>query len=206
MPNPTALVTLPDVYAHLNIPSGNQTPDLSAKLQGFIDAATVYVQNFTGPIIPTTYTEIRNGGGGKILVDNPPILTVTSVTEYLGPVAYPLTQVTYQTTDVGAYSFSIDDAEAGIITRRTSGNLVSRFSSGTNNVVIVYVAGRTSVAADIRLAVLQDIAGLYGPGQLGNSPYGNQGEIGNTPLNPIGLFPRVAAILSAPSMRTPAIG
>jgi hypothetical protein len=52
---------------------------------------------------------------------------------------------------------------------------------------------------------LQDLAGMFQPSQLGGNPYGGI-DRGNAPLNPIGMFPRVSEVLSAASMRTPAIG
>lgn len=199
---PTSLVTLDDVKAHLNI-DPNVT-DGDTELQGFIDAATAYIQSLTGPIVPRQFTETHSGGGSTIVLRNAPVLQVDSVVEYVGPTGYTLTRADLG-TDGGAYSYSLDDPRAGIIRRRWNGGLVGAFIGGERNVLVTYWAGQASVPADIRMAVLQDIAGLYQPSQMGTNPYGSDTALGNAPLNPMNLFPRVAEILSATSTRTPSI-
>lgn len=198
------LVDLDDVKDHLNIDSTDTSQDV--ELQGFIDAATVYIQNLVGPIMPVTFTETHSGGGSTICLFNPPVLSVTSVVEYVGVTGYTLTQVSLG-GDIGAYSFSLDDPSSGILRRRYSGGLVGNFVGGDHNVVVTYDAGAAAIPADIRMAVLQDIAGLFEPSQRGTNPFLPGGDAaGNGPLNPIGMFPRVAEILSAASTRLPGIG
>lgn len=204
-PSVTELVTLPEVLAHLNQDSNPPGPAQLDELQGFLDAATAYIQNLTGPIIPQTFTETHNGGQSTVFVFHPPILTVTTVVEYVASTGYPLTQVALG-DPTGAYAFSVDDVKSGAIRRRYNGGLVGPFMGGDHNIAVTYIAGLATVPADIRMAVLQDIAGLFQPSQLGGNPYDSSGGSGNTPLNPIGMFPRVAEILSAPSMRVPGIG
>lgn len=199
---PTELVSLDDAKTHLSITDTTR----DGQIQGFIDAASIYVQNLTGPVVPQTFTEVHDGGDSIICLFNPPILSVTSVTEYVATTGYLLTQV--QLGDpTGQYCFSLDDPQSGVIRRRMAGGIVGNFAGGDHNVTVTYVAGQASVPADIRMAVLQDLAGLFQTSQ--NGPASNgwpfAADQGITP-NPIGLFPRVAAILSAPSMRVPAIG
>lgn len=200
----TPLVDLSEVKAHLNIPDSDTSQD--TELQGFIEAASVYIQNITGPITPQTLVETHSGGGSTICVFHPPILSVTSVVEYNASTGYTLTQATLG-TEAGSYAYTVDDPKSGVIRRRYSGNLVGRFIGGDHNIVVTYVAGQNSIPADIRLAVLQDIAGLFQPSQLGpaSAMFPNAAADGER-LNPIGMFPRVAEILTAASMRVPAIG
>lgn len=196
------LVTLQEVKDHLNISDTSQ----DGELFGFITAAAAYVQNITGPILPASYTEVHDGRGPSIVLYNPPILSVTSVIEYVGPVAYTLTQAELGTgDDTGQFSFSLDNPNAGIITRRYTGGIVGNFAPGVSNVQVAYVAGRAALPPDVRMAILQDIAGLFQTSQLAPNPYFNNPNMGNTPLNPIGLFPRVEAILTASAHRSPAI-
>jgi len=163
------------------------------------------VQNATGPIIPQTFTETHSGGKSIICLFNPPILEVTTVVEYVAATGYVLTQVALG--DPGSqYSFSLDDPKSGTLRRRYSGNIVGQFAGGDHNIAVTYLAGQATVPADIRMAVLQDIAGLYGPSQRGGNPYNNMGGDVLGHVNPVGMFPRLEAILSAPSMRTPSIG
>lgn len=205
MPGPTALVTLSDVKTHLNIDQADTSQD--AELNGFIDAATAYIQNLTGPIINQTFTETHSGGGSTICVFHPPIVSVTSIVEYVGPVGYTLTEAELG-QPAGTYSYSIDDPRSGIIRRRWQGGFAGPFIGGDHNIAVTYIGGQSSVPADIHMAVLQDIAGMYQPSQLGpgSAMFPNSVSDGNGPLNPIGMFPRVAAILSDASRRPPAIG
>lgn len=202
---PTELVSLPDVLDHLQL-TGTSNVNFD-QVQGFIDAATAFIQDLTGPIIPTVFTEVHDGGKMLIALRNPPVLAISSVIEYIGPTAYPLVDSELGSGQFSAYAYSLDSAAAGIIRRRYDGGLVGAFIGGVRNVVVTYTAGLTAVPADIRMAVLQDIAGLFQPSQLGpgTSMFPNSVGSGNGPLNPIGLFPRVAEILSAPTMRTPSI-
>lgn len=198
------LVDLGEVKDHLNIPSTDTSND--GELQGFIDAASAYIQSLTGPIMARTYSEIHSGGGATICLFNPPVLSVTSVVEYIGATGYTLTQVGLGDA-TGTYSFSLDDPLSGIIRRRYSGGFVGRFAGGDHNIAVTYVAGQTSIPPDIRMAVLQDIAGLWQPSQNGPSDpmFPAMGGAAGVRANPVGMFPRVAEILTQPSMRGPAI-
>lgn len=199
---PTEIVSLEETIAHLTL---DDDTDLDEdKLQGFIDAATTYIQGKTGPIIPVQFVEVHNGGGPTIVLRNAPVLQVDEVIEYVGPVPYTLTAAELG-INPGQYTYSLDNPAQGILARRYSGWQVGAFSPGKRNVKVTYWGGRATVPADIRMAVLQDIAGLYQSSQLGSNPYGAWGEAGNGPLNPMSIFPRVAAILDTPAMRGPAI-
>lgn len=205
---PTSLVTLDDAKAHLNIDPTDTTYD--AELQGFIDAATAFVQFETGPILYQAFTEVHSGGGPTIVLDNPPIIAVDTVIEYVGPTAYTLTQAELGAT-TGQYSWSLDDANAGIIARRYSGGFVGNFAAGYRNVYVSYTAGRTSVPADVRMATLEDLRGLWTQtqyarpsAQFGSGIGGQADNWTETPMNPIGTFPRLTALLQGPS-RTPSI-
>lgn len=202
---PTSIVTLADVHAHLNIDPSDTTHD--TELQGFIDAATAYVQHQTGDIIAAEYFETHNGGRNTIRVDHPPILSVQEVVEYVGQTGYTLTEVTLaESADVGTYSYSLDNPRGGVIQRRWNGGMAGPFTGGNANVTVAYTAGTNTVGADIRMAVLQDIAALWQPGQTGTNPYGSDDEMGGFPLDTVNMFPKVAAILSAPAMKIQAIG
>lgn len=206
---PTVLVTLADVHTHLQIPLSNTTYD--TQLQGFIDAATAYVQFQTGPIINQTYTEVHSGGGPTIVLDNPPLISVTSVIEYIGLSAYTLNPAELG-TDGGFYAYSIDDPNAGILCRRYAGGLAGSFAPGYRNIAVVYTAGLTSVPGDVRMAVLEDLRGLFTQTQYGGPSASFGGDIGDTSQddwnesmnNPVGSFPRLAALLQGPS-RTPSL-
>jgi len=196
------IVTLSDVHEHLNIPDDDVSHDI--ELLGFIDAAEAIITYSVGPVDETTFTEVHSGGGPTIVLDNPPVLSVVSVVEYVGPTAYVLTQAELG-SPTGAYSFSLDDPAAGIICRRYTGGLAGNFAGGYRNVQVIYTAGRTSVPGDIQMAVLEDLAGLYQQSQQGGRPsFSGSAEEETWSAGPVHLFPRLAMILTGPS-RTPSI-
>lgn len=205
----SALVTLDDVFAHLNISSTEDQTAVASEMQGFIAAATEFIEYQTGPIIPRVCTEVHNGGGVTIVLDNPPVLQVQSVTEWIGPTGYELLNAELG-ADTGAYAYSLDDPAAGIICRRYSGGIAGRFIPGFRNIAVVYQAGRQTVPADIRMATLEDIRGLFTQTQYSNraGSFGAGSDAGDswspTSMNPVGTFPRLAALLSSKS-RIPSI-
>lgn len=198
----TSLVSLDEAYAWMNIT--NPPAGYDAKLQSVIDAAAAYVQFQTGPIIPQTFTENRDGGGPYIYLDNTPILSVTSVTEWVGQSSYSLTASTVGSG--GNYGYQVLDANMGKIARLYSG-FVGSFVGGQQNITVVYTAGLTAVPDDVRMAVLEDIRGLFTQTQYGGQLAGiSESQDGWTAsdFNPIGSFPRLAALLQGPS-RNPSI-
>jgi hypothetical protein len=199
---PTSICTLDDVKDFLGIPLSQTSKD--AILQRYIDAATEWATYASDAIIPTTYTnEVHDGGAPQIVLFNTPILEVTSIIEYVGANAYELTD-----TEAGGnqtYGFSIDNASAGIISRRWNG-MVGSFMSGEKNVVVTYVAGFAQIPADIQTYVLMDIQGLFDASQQGSRPSVNGGsDYAYSASLPLNAFPRLASLMSS-SRRVPAVG
>ena len=101
------------------------------------------------------------------------------------------------------YGYTLDDPVSGKLTRRTSGGFISPFIGGRQSVVIVYVAGQAAVPADIRLAALEDIRGLYqqtqqgGRGSLGGGALGAASDTWSA--GPMHLFPRLNMLLQGPT-------
>lgn len=193
----TALVTLSDVHQHLNIPDTDTSHDV--ELGGFIDAATSFIQYVAGDVISASYTETyETWRADTIMLRHVPVLTVTSVTEYIGVMAYTLTSQPPGST-VDNYGYSLDIPEAGLLIRRSAVGTRMPFLGPT--VVVSYTAGRATVSGDIRMATLEDIRGLYQLTQQGGRP-----AFGTTTANPsedwrvgpLKLFPRLAALLDGP--------
>ena len=159
MTAPTALVTLDEVKAHLNKTDFND--DL--ELQGFIDAATPLVENMAGPVIPRTVTEYYSGGTTTITLNSQPVQSVTSIVETYGQTNYNLTQVTLGQGMTG-FAFTLDPLTGRIV--RRAYNAEAMFPVGTNNVQVVYVAGRDSVPANVRLATLMLVQHLWTTSQM----------------------------------------
>lgn len=195
-----SIVTLADVKDFIGIPTAQTSRD--TVLQRYIDAATAWATYVSDAIVPTTYTnEVHSGGGPTIILFNRPIISVTTVTEYIGSVGYTLTAAEAGTNVT--YSYSIDNADAGILTRRWNG-IVGNFIGGRNNVVVTYQAGYASIPADISTYVLMDIQVLYNMSQQGRRQGSGVGEQ-FSPTLPLNAFPRLASLMQS-SRRTPAIG
>lgn len=71
------LVSLDDMKRHLN--KTNTTDD--EELREFIVIASDMIRDLIGPVLPTTRTEVKQGGGDKLALDYPAV-SITSVTEY----------------------------------------------------------------------------------------------------------------------------
>jgi len=200
MPGPTALVTLADVHAHLNIPTGDTSHD--TELQGFIDAAQPVVEDVVGAVVNVTYDEWYDGGAQVISLRHRPIVSVTSVTEYVGTSSYPLTLVA--TPDLGSiYSYSFEPG--GRLIRRSTGG-TRTFAGGAGNLHVVYVAGRAAVPANIRMGTLEVIRHNYQLGQQGGRPaFGGAGGE-DMAWTPSGFaIPTRAIEWLAPNRRHPSI-
>ena len=124
------LVTLAEAKAHLNIVGSTD----DAELPIFITAATSIVERYVGAVLAQTLTERFDGGRRALILAGRPVTSVTSVIVDGAALA------------AGAYTI---DKAAGIISS-TGG----RFAAGSQNVVIVYDAGRASVDPHHRLAAL----------------------------------------------------
>jgi hypothetical protein len=197
---PTEIVSLADVKQFMRI-TGTDS-DRDAILQDYIDAATRWATYVSDAIVPETFTdEVHSGGGPTIVLFNTPIIEVTSITEYAGVTGCALTQ-----SEAGGnetYGFSIDNAAAGIISRRWNG-VVGCFIGGRNNVVVTYKAGYETIPADIATYVKMDIQVLFNASWSGRRQASSGGEPFSERL-PLNAFPRLASLMQS-SRRVPAIG
>ena len=136
-PGGARMVGLGDVREWLGIASTDRSRD--ARLIRLIDAYTKVVEGITGPILPKLYqNETYDGGDVAISTRQAPIVSVQSVTEYRGPIPYPLTQIA--TPDLGTiYSYMWD--AFGRITRRTVGGGMTPFPPGQDAIFVTYTAG-----------------------------------------------------------------
>jgi hypothetical protein len=203
------LVSVPDVKDYLNIVADDRTHD--AKLARFIRAARPIVENITGPIIQAAFDEWHDGGSTFIQVRRrpsssfatTPVLTLTNVDEYRGPVKFPLTVVAEPSLGT-TYSCMIDGI--GTITRRTAGGGVTAFYPGPGSVRVRYTAGQSSIPPNVYEATLEAIRVNYqttqqaGRGRLTVSDDQDSGP-------PLGFYlPRRCRELLAPNRRAPSVG
>lgn len=145
------LITVADAKAFLNMSPTSTVDD--DELQDFIEAASAAAEFYVGDFSGGTYTEQHDGGDASIYTRHTPIRSVSSLTEYVGSITYTLTaQPLGQSVD--AWGYTIDDAQAGRIVRRSASGMAWRFAPGKGNVTITYTSGVVGVApANVRKGV-----------------------------------------------------
>ena len=153
----TDIVTVAEVKTHLNIPSSDTSSD--AELAGFISAATPVIEHVTGPVVARAVVEKYDGGYEALVLRQPPVISITSVTE--------------DGTAVAASDYTLSDA--GVLYRKSGVWLCGR-----STVQVTYQAGRSTVPASIALAAKELIRINWRPQQGGNySPVdGGSSDVG----------------------------
>ena len=159
-------VTLDECKQDTNI----TTDTNDEELQGIIDAATAILENHPGYTVAdhvkqTTVSEWHDGGNDEIILKRYPVASVTSVTEWNGTTPQTLTADAWDSGAGADYGYALD-ADAGVL-YRSSGGSPSRF---TGRVKVIYVAGTTTVPADLRLAALLLVEHLWETQRGGQGP------------------------------------
>ena len=159
------LVTLIETKQHLRIPISNTNEDYA--LQGFIYAAEDVIRTECGDIIPRHFDENYDGGNTVIYLRHRPIVSVQNVEEGWGWFNYELDYQQVNTLPAASmFAYSIDSVEAGLITRRSAGNVIIPFVPGQKNIRVLYTAGRQQIPPSIRLATLELVAHWFQSSQL----------------------------------------
>lgn len=162
-----AILALSDTKDHLNIPQTVKTFD--TELQGFIDAVQTVVEDITGPVATRVITgEVHDGGMFQIVTLYGPIISIQSLTEYVGPIAYTLTSQPLGST-ANNYGYELTDP-SGIILRRSSAGMAIPFQAGVGGVVIAYTAGYATLPANVRLGALELVRHWWQQSQQGGRP------------------------------------
>lgn len=140
-----SVVPLAEAKTHLNFRS--DTDDV--ELQAFLDDAETVLTRHVGPLAQRTVTERHNGGADAVLLQQWPVVSVTSVTYATG----------------GSIPVTADDldAEAGIL------HLPFAPAYGKRSLIVTYQAGRTTLPGDLRRAVLELTRHLWRT-QRGSAP------------------------------------
>jgi hypothetical protein len=168
----TAIATIADAKNTIGLDPTSTDKDVI--LQALIDSMSDVVEYIVGPVRDVTYTEWHKGSVDEIVLRRRPVESVTSVTEVVGVVSYPLTQQDPITGPLDAFGFFLMPEE-GIIqrtaygipswfaalpwaTQATPGWMAGgslRFGTGPGRVQVVYVAGRTTIPAHIKNGLLE---------------------------------------------------
>lgn len=137
------LVSLAEAKDVFNIPAADRTHD--AKVLRRIAAITPIIENVVGICVPRQFDEWYDGGQAFLRPRHRPILSVQAVTEYRGPIAYPLFDV--QDPAHGTiYSFEFENNR---IVRRSPGGGIIAFPYMPQSIHVVYTAGRDPIPPNI---------------------------------------------------------
>lgn len=167
------LISLDELNDALNLGGDSSHDD---ELEVYIAAVTAHVEDSFGVLPSAEYTEqvptVIVAGAVRLMPSRWPVLEVASITSAEG---------TEYTT-----GFTV-----------ATGGYVSHTSLSAGWWTITYTVGYATVPADLKLAALEDIRGLYQPGQIGPpAQFGAFGidstEVG-TSYRPVRMWPRVDA-------------
>lgn len=125
------IIGLVEAKAQLN----DAGDDDDEEIRDYLSAATYVCEHFVGSVVRRTVTETYDGGRPEIVLRSAPAVSVTTVTES-GTVLAPA-------------NYSLSDA--GVL-RRVQGRHLFDFEDGVDNIAVTYVAGRTVVTPNVRLA------------------------------------------------------
>lgn len=166
------LCSLDDLRAELNLTTTNTGNDDELRL--YLAAATPIIEDLTGPMRRTTYSDQYDGGVQTLILRHSRIISVTTVTEYWGSYAWDLSQAANPAAS-GQYSYTVD-LGIGAITRRTPSGAATFFANGQRNIHVTYTAGAAVVPPNIRLAARRLAAHQYRTSQQGTRPAFGTGD------------------------------
>jgi hypothetical protein len=155
-------ITLSQAKEYLSIPSADTNND--DMLQNLlIPAACQALMPLVGDIAATQYTEYQDGGDLSVYLRHTPVVSVDAVIEGWPTQNYLLdfAEVDSGTGDSDYWSYSVDDYDGGVVSRRTAGNLPMAFQPGESNIMIIYTAGRENIPEAIQMATLELVRHYY---------------------------------------------
>lgn len=176
-----AVVSIEEVKQHLNI-TGTAS---DAELPVFIDTAQQIVEDLVGPVEPTIVTQTMYSGG-VVSLNESPVISITTVTEY-GVTVSP--------------SLYVADLTDGSLVRLDGRRW---YAAPSSPLVVVYQAGRTMLPAALKWAIMEEAAHLWRATQ---SQRGGRARGSDIPDAPTGyaLPNRVREVIE-PFLLLPAVG
>ncbi len=174
--------------------AGLQGVKTDARINVIIPQITKVVKNYCGTSIldyyssaKTEYFDVLDDRTNRIMLDESPVNTVTSVAERESQADSYITLITGNSDSSGKYEYVVDTYTDSII--RTNDSAIKYFARGWQAVKVVYTAGYSATPEDLKLAVydlikyyLKDerkarmqIAGAMVENQVSSSIRGNTG-------------------------------
>jgi uncharacterized phiE125 gp8 family phage protein len=125
----TDVVSLAEAKLQLNMTDTASDNELGV----FISAASEAIEDYVGPVVNRSVTDVTDGGRAEVLLTKIPVASITSVTD--GGTVLP----------AEAYKVSLT---SGVVTR-VSGGYPYPFTYGIQSVQVTYVAGRAANTAAV---------------------------------------------------------
>lgn len=179
--DPGLIISLAEARAAIGLQQSFTLND--EDLRELIASATATMEDICGPILAKSCDEWHDGGTSVVALLEPPVISITTVSESYGTYFRTLTLQDLAGSGFDAYGYTVD-LRSGILYRRVSGSL-GIFAGGRRNVHVVYSAGRQVLPASIVRATRRLIRWLYqteiqgastqrggGPEQTVNTPSG----------------------------------
>jgi BppU N-terminal domain len=200
------IVSLGDVKDMLRITNADRTHD--QMLKHWINALTPVIENIVGRVVQAQHDEWYDGGQPWISLRHRPALYLQAVSEFRGPILYPL-KIIMDPAHGDIYSCMLDPDTKRRIVRRTAGGGVIAFPDMPQAVHVTYVAGRSPVPENIRMAALELMSLRYRAFEYSLSPWSSGADRPDmeTPLgSPWGfLVPGYVREMLSPHKRHPSI-
>ncbi len=133
----------------------------------FMPAADEVIKTECDEVLEVQYHEYYDGGDLSVWLRHKPLLSVELVREGWGYTNYDLAfveanSILDSTAELDVmFAYSIDNPEAGEISRRVGGNVNIPFVQGEGTIEVIYTAGRNPVPGNLYLAELELVAHWY---------------------------------------------
>ncbi|MCA1572419.1 MAG: hypothetical protein LC798_19385 [Chloroflexi bacterium] len=202
------VLTLDEAKRALNIPAADTTFDV--EVASYVTAVSRRLDDLTGPIVVRTITnEPHDGGGTYVFPNHTPVLSVTTVTEWLSGTSQVLTAETTAASTTTDYFLAGVGTHGAHLRRRSSWSDMV-FPWGAGNVVLTYVAGRYATTAAVDPKFKQAAAKMLslmwrGDQGAGSVTFGAPTDEGGTLLGFGFAIPNFVAELLAEERRPPRV-
>ena len=138
---------------------------MDARINVIVDSVSQLVKNYCGTSFiddyssaKTEYFDIKDNRTTRVMLDEGPINTVTSVSERDSQADAYVTLITENSDSSGKYEYIVDTMTDSII--RTDENVDKSFPKGRKAVKVVYTAGYSACPEDLKLALF-DLVKYY---------------------------------------------
>jgi len=138
---------------------------MDARINVIVDSVSQLVKNYCGTSFiddyssaKTEYFDIKDNVTTRVMLDEGPINTVTSVQERESQADSYVTLITENSDSSGKYEYIVDTMTDSII--RTNEDTDKAFPKGRKAVKVVYTAGYSATPEDLKLAIF-DLVKYY---------------------------------------------